>query len=97
MRFLVSAIITAGLGALFLRWARDQSEGQIDKMQSAVFNSPGAEAPIPIRVFVAAFCVLIVLWFINRKMLRLSRWQTLLSMLTSGGGGIFALLRPRSI
>ena len=95
MRFLASTLLASGVFALFLRWARSQSEGQIDKMQEAVFNSPGVEAPVPPRVFVAAFGLLVVLWFINRNVLRLTRRQTLISLLTSGAGGVFALLRTR--
>lgn len=97
MRFLVSTLFTGGVLALFLRWARSQSEQQIDKMQDAVFNSPGAEAPVPPRVLVAAFGLLIVLWFVDRRLFRLARWQTLSSLLTGGVGGIFALMRTRTV
>jgi hypothetical protein len=37
----------------YLAWSRRQIEGQIDKMQAAVFNTPGAEAPVPPAVAVA--------------------------------------------
>ncbi len=37
----------------YLAWSRGQVEGQIDKMQAAVFNTPGAEAPVPPAVVVA--------------------------------------------
>jgi hypothetical protein len=37
----------------YLDWSRRRIEGQIDKMQAAVFNTPGAEAPIPPAVVVA--------------------------------------------
>lgn len=32
---------------LYLDWSRRQAEAQIDRMQAAVFNTPGAEAPVP--------------------------------------------------
>jgi hypothetical protein len=38
---------------LFLVWGRGQAEAQIDKMQAAVFNSPGTEAPVPPSVVMA--------------------------------------------
>ena len=42
----------------YLVWSRRQIEGQIDKMQAAVFNSPGAEAPVPPTVVVAGLGLL---------------------------------------
>jgi hypothetical protein len=37
----------------FVAWTRRQIEGQIDKMQAAVFNTPGTEAPVPPGVVMA--------------------------------------------
>jgi hypothetical protein len=38
---------------LYLTWSAQQAEAQIDKMQRAVFNSPGAESPVPTPVVLA--------------------------------------------
>ena len=42
----------------YLEWSRRQAEGQIEKMQAAVFNSPGTEAPVPPAVAVAGLGLL---------------------------------------
>jgi hypothetical protein len=93
VRFLVSTILTAVTAWIFLRWAREQSERQIGKMQDAVFNSPGAESPLPPGVIAAGIGLLIGLWIIARNILRLRSWQTLFSLLTGGLLGVIALLR----
>lgn len=44
---------------LYLDWSRRQAESQIDKMQQSVFNSPGAEAPVPPAVILGGAGLLI--------------------------------------
>ena len=44
---------------LYLDWSRRQTEDQIDKMQRSVFNSPGAEAPVPPPVVVGGALLLL--------------------------------------
>jgi hypothetical protein len=46
-RFLSITFLTALAIPFYLKWGRDQSEQQIDKMQAAVHGTPGAETPIP--------------------------------------------------
>jgi hypothetical protein len=47
LRLLITLGYPIFLIPLYLDWSRRQAEDQIDKMQRAVFNSPGAEAPVP--------------------------------------------------
>lgn len=47
LRLLLTVAYPAGLLPLYLEWSRRQAEAQIDKMQRAVFNTPGAESPVP--------------------------------------------------
>ena len=46
LKFTLSTLFTTALLPLFLFWSRAQTEGQIDKMQEAAFNTPGMESPI---------------------------------------------------
>lgn len=46
LRFLLTLTYPVGLIPLYLTWSQGQAEAQIDKMQRAVFNTPGAEAPV---------------------------------------------------
>lgn len=93
MRFLTSIALTAVIMVSFLRWAREQSERQIGKMQDAVFNSPGVESPLPPGVIVAGIGLLVGQWIIVHNIFRLKSWQALLSLLTGGLLGVGALLR----
>ena len=45
-RFLLNTFLTALAVPFYLKWSRDQAEGQIDKMQQAVHGTPGAESPV---------------------------------------------------
>ncbi len=51
---------------LYLDWGRRQAEGQIDKMQRSVFNSPGTEAPVPPPVLVGGVLLLLGYWGVTR-------------------------------
>jgi hypothetical protein len=51
-RFVVAVLYPTLLLPLYLAWSRGQAERQIDKMQRAVFNTPGAESPLPPAVIV---------------------------------------------
>lgn len=59
LRLLLSLAYPALLLPLYLDWSRDQAEAQIDKMQRAVFNTPGAEAPVPPPVMVGGVGLLL--------------------------------------
>jgi len=79
-RFLISALYPTVLLPLYLNWARRQAEKQIDKMQDAAFNTPGAEAPIPPAVIVVGAAGLVGHVFLGRAVLKLSLGRTLLSL-----------------
>lgn len=49
--------MTAILLTFYMRWSFEQAETQIDKMQDAAFNTPGAEAPLPPNVLLAGFAI----------------------------------------
>ncbi len=93
MRFLTSIALTAVIMVSFLRWAREQSERQIGKMQDAVFNSPGAESPVPPGVIATGIGLLVGQWIVVRKVFRLKTWQTVVSLMVGGLLAAGALLR----
>ncbi len=93
MRFLTSIALTAVIMVSFLRWASEQSERQIGKMQDAVFNSPGAESPVPPGVIATGIGLLVGQWIVVRKVFRLKTWQTVVSLLTGGLLAAGVLLR----
>ena len=66
LRFLVTFAYPIFLIPLYLDWSRRQAEGQIDKMQRSVFNSPGMEAPVPPPVLVGGALLLMGYWAITR-------------------------------
>ncbi len=43
LRFLINTFLTGLAIAFFLKWGREQTESQVDKMQAAVHGTPGAE------------------------------------------------------
>lgn len=65
-RWLLSTFVTALAVPFYLKWSRDQSEGQIDKMQRAVHGTPGAEPPVPPTVMLAGAGVLVGHWLLSR-------------------------------
>ena len=59
LRLLATFLYPTLLIPLYLDWSRRQTEAQIDKMQRAVFNSPGTEAPVPPTVIVGGVGLLL--------------------------------------
>ncbi len=80
-KFILSTLYTALLLPIFLRWGRQQAEMQIDKMQESVFNTPGAEAPVPPLVLIGALGLIGSHFFFARRALHLKGWQALVSWL----------------
>ena len=95
-RTLLSAVIGAATWYEFLGWARKETEGQISKMQDAAFNTPGAEAPVPTSVVLAVFGV-ISGHFALCRIFRLSRLQSIVSLLLAFAFAAVLLLRPRRV
>lgn len=75
---------------LYLEWSRKETEGQIDKMQAAVFNTPGAEAPVPPTVMAGGALLFIGYWLVAR-IAHVPGWMRLLGGLVGVpvGVGIF--------
>lgn len=94
-KFLTSILTTAAALQLFLRWARTRAEGQIDKMQDAVFNTPGAEPPLTPDVAVTGAALLGAHFVLGQKALGLRGWQAVLSLLLgiAAGVGFFLYLK----
>ena len=90
IRTLLSTLITALLVLPYLNWSRVQTEQQIDKMQAAAFDTPGAESPVTPAVMGGGLALLLI-HFIGARQLGLRAWQTLASLLmgVAIGGGIF--------
>lgn len=87
IRFLLCLLYPFLLIPLYLDWSRAQAEGQIDKMQAAVFNTPGSEAPVPPAVVIGGVGLLAGygLW---ARLLRLPGWARLLAMLLGAPLGV---------
>jgi hypothetical protein len=79
LRIMISAALTALALPFYLRWASEQSELQLDKMQKAVHFTPGAESPLPPEVLAGA-AGLSVSHFAVGRALRLGWFQALLSL-----------------
>ncbi|MCB0116137.1 MAG: hypothetical protein R2873_07460 [Caldilineaceae bacterium] len=93
--FLTSTLATAAALQVFLPWARGRAEGQIDKMQDAVFNTPGAESPVTPDVAVAGVGFLGVHFVLGQKVLGLRGWQAVLSLLLGLGVGVGLFLQMK--
>jgi len=93
LRFMLSTIFTALLLPLYLTWSRNETELQIDKMQEAAFNTPGAEAPLPARVVAGGVLLVIGHVATARLLLGIGMWKTLLSLILGSiaGVGLFLL------
>jgi hypothetical protein len=79
IKFLLSLLYSALSLSFFLGWARQRAEGQIDKMQDAVFNTPGAEAPVPPDVVMGGIGLVATHFIFGQKVLGLAGWQSFLS------------------
>ena len=97
MQFWASVLTTLSVIPFWLRWGLDQSERQIDKMQEAVFNSPGSQSPVTPPIILASGVLAGGHLLIGLLFFRLGFWRTLLSFLVSlaAGIGIFLLFLQR--
>lgn len=84
MRFLAGMVYIGALLPLYLQWSRGEAERQIDRMQTAVFNSPGAEAPITPAVVIGGITLVTSHMVIARRILHLTLPQALLSLIFGG-------------
>lgn len=91
LRMMLSAALTALALPFYLRWAGEQSEAQIDKMQRAVHFTPGAEAPVPSEV-VAGAIGLGISHFAVARVLRLGWLEALISLLLGLAIGLFVFI-----
>jgi hypothetical protein len=80
LRFFLTLAYPIFLTPLYLEWSRRQTEGQIDKMQSAAFNTPGTEAPVPALVIVGGVALLVGYWLLTR-LFGLQGWVRALGVL----------------
>ena len=85
-RLLLATFVTALTMPFYLKWAREQSEGQIDKMQAAVHGTPGAESPVPPAVLLGGAGLLAGHWLLA-LLLGLRFWGTFASLLGAIGAG----------
>ena len=86
LRFLINTFLTGLAIAFFLKWGREQTEGQLDKMQRAVHGTPGAEPPVPPEVLAAGVGLLGGHWIVAR-LLGLNFVVSTLSLLVAIGAG----------
>lgn len=95
IKFSASVLILAVSVPFYLMWAKRQTDRQIDKMQKAVFNSPGTEAPVPPGVVLGGIGVLISHFMVARQLLKLRLWQGILSLLLGGAAGVATFFAQR--
>jgi len=89
-----SMIYLAAVLPIYLQWSRQQAEGQIDKMQEAVFNTPGAESAITPSIVIGGVTLLSSHFIIARKGLALDNGEALATMFL---GGVFGFLLFRRL
>lgn len=96
--FLATTLITALGIAVFLDWSGRQAERQIDRMQEAAFNTPGAEAPIPPQVMLGGLTIVLV-HFVAAWLLGMRRGRACFSLLIGGalGGLLFWSGAPKNL
>jgi hypothetical protein len=87
IRLWTSSALLALLLPVLAAWGQEQTEQQIDKMQEAAFNTPGAEAPVPGTVLAAGAGLLVGHFVVGKLLLRLRIWQTILSLLLGLAAG----------
>lgn len=80
---------------LYLDWSRRQAENQIDKMQRSVFNSPGAEAPVPPPVIVGGALLMLGYWGIS-KLFGVQGWLRALGVVIGTPVGVAIFTRRQS-
>jgi hypothetical protein len=86
-KFIAGVLYTTCLIPLYLQWSQTQVEEQINRMQEAVFNSPGMESPITPSIVVGGITLLTSHMVIARRVLQLSQFQAFSSMLLGGALG----------
>ncbi len=98
LSFLASTLITALGVAAFLDWSGRQAERQIDRMQEAAFNTPGAEAPLPPQVMLGGLAIALV-HFVAARLLGVHRGWAFFSLLIGGalGGLLFWRGAPKHL
>lgn len=90
MAFLFNLLCNILLNRLFLGWAQGEINAQIGEMQSAAFDSPGFESPLPASVLAAGGGLLVGQIALGRGVWKLSGGRALLSLLL--GAAIVVLL-----
>ena len=80
LRWLFAFAYPIFLTPFYLEWSRGQTEGQIDKMQAAAFNTPGTESPVPAPVLVGGAGLLIGFW-LRTRLLGVRGWTRALAVL----------------
>ena len=96
IRFLAHVLMLALLMPIYLSWSKTQSESQIDKMQRAVFNTPGSEAPVPTRVMIGGALLIGCHFVFGKGAFRLKSWQVALTTLLGSIGGVTLFLVRRT-
>jgi hypothetical protein len=87
IRFLLCLLYPLLLIPLYLEWSRAQAESQIDKMQAAVFDTTGSEAPLP-PVVILGGMGLLAGYALLSGVLRLPGWARFLGALLGAPLGV---------
>jgi hypothetical protein len=95
LRLLVAFAYPIFIVPFYLEWSRRQTESQIDKMQRAVFNTPGAEAPLPPLVVVGGALLLLGYWGLTR-LFGVPGWLRLLAALIGGPVGVMIFMQRQA-
>jgi hypothetical protein len=87
LRLLIAIAYPTLLLPLYLEWSRRQAEAQIDKMQRAVFNTPGSEAPVPPLVIAVGALLMVGYWLFTR-LFGVQGWLRALGVLLGAPAGV---------
>lgn len=94
MAFLFSLLGNALLDHFFLGWAQREINAQIGEMQSAAFDSPGFQSPLPVPVVAVGGLLLAGQIALGRGVWKFSARRVLLSLLLGAAiGGAAQLLQ----
>jgi hypothetical protein len=95
LKFLIGILYLTSSMPLYLGWARRRTDRQIDKMQEAAFNTPGAEAPITPDVLIGGLALLCGHFIFGQKVLKMPVWQTFFSFIFGAVAGVTIFLTKR--
>ncbi len=97
INFFASTLSITALLPFYLQWGSARIEGQIDRMQEAVFNSPGTEAPIPPAVLIGGAALAATHLVLARRLFKLTPIQIILALVLGSVTGFWGWQQWRKV